>query len=109
MDKVKLTVLEMRNLYAAIQQISSRELPFKASYALVRTLKKIQPEWDASEEMRTKFAQRKDKGKAEEEWLKFLDSEIEVTVHKFEGALLGDKIEPYILNGLLPMLNLEDD
>ena len=109
MEKVEITVREMRNLYMALMTIAQKELPFKASYAIARTRRALEPEWEASEDVRRKLAEQKDQQKAEREWEDFLRSTIDVRVHQVDAELLGDNISPAVLDGLWPMLRFKEE
>lgn len=105
MDTIKLTVREMRDLYIALSALSQRQLKFKAAYAIARTRKALEPEWEASEEVRQHLLKMQDEEERDRAWREHLRQEIEVRVHRFDADILPDEIEPAILEGILPMLS----
>ena len=108
MDTIKLTVREMRDLYIALSALAQRQLKFRAAYAIARTRKALEPEWEASEEVRQHLLKMQDAEERDRAWREHLRQEIEVRVHRFDADILPDEIEPAILEGLFPMLHNKD-
>lgn len=107
MDTIKLTVREMRDLYIALSTLAQRQLKFKAAYAIARTRKALEPEWEASEEVRQHLLKMQGEEERDRAWREHLQQSIEVRVHRFSTGLLPEEIEPAILEGVLPMLQEE--